>query len=264
MSRIKSEKLRLFDEKAHDDITGNRFSISVSCVENRASFAEKAARAAVSSAFMVGAECIYWVSSVAFPENSAGIPVVHIAFPTDKSDFFEFTNFIYLELLPRVVTTDFNLCVQSDGFAVNAESWDDAFLEYDYVGAPWPWMWGGGPNWAGPIVGNGGFSLRSRKLYKTLLLLNITGETGDLLRDDRIKLREYHTIGPDGRIRIPEDLLISQWFNKQLSSMGVKFCNPNLANQFSVETRCSFTEYWLGKSFGFHGVVAAPHYGVVL
>src|SRR3990167_6509035 len=28
------------------------------------------------------------------------------------------------------------LVVQSDGFVVNANMWDDRFLEYDYIGAP--------------------------------------------------------------------------------------------------------------------------------
>ncbi len=93
------------------------------------------------SALMIGAECIYWVSPVTFPEQSLAIPVINLHFPANISDFFELTNFIYLQLIPRVVTTDFNLCVQFDGFAVNAGSWDDVFLDYDYIGAPWPWMW---------------------------------------------------------------------------------------------------------------------------
>lgn len=36
------------------------------------------------------------------------------------------------------VDTDFALLVHADGFVVNPESWRDEFLQYDYIGAPWP------------------------------------------------------------------------------------------------------------------------------
>ncbi len=37
----------------------------------------------------------------------------------------------------------------------------DRFLKYDYIGAPW-FHHVADPNWTGPVVGNGGFSLRHR------------------------------------------------------------------------------------------------------
>ncbi len=41
------------------------------------------------------------------------------------------------------VETDYMLIVQGDGFIVNPDAWDDEFLDYDYIGAPWclPWRW---------------------------------------------------------------------------------------------------------------------------
>jgi len=36
------------------------------------------------------------------------------------------------------IKTDFALIVHADGFVVNPEMWRDEFLEYDYIGAPWP------------------------------------------------------------------------------------------------------------------------------
>ena len=36
------------------------------------------------------------------------------------------------------IKTDFALIVHADGFVVHPEMWRDEFLDYDYVGAPWP------------------------------------------------------------------------------------------------------------------------------
>ena len=30
------------------------------------------------------------------------------------------------------------LIVQDDGFIINKNLWDEEFLSYDYIGAPWP------------------------------------------------------------------------------------------------------------------------------
>jgi len=40
--------------------------------------------------------------------------------------------------LPKHVDTEFAILIHDDGFIVNPESWRDEFLEYDYIGAPWP------------------------------------------------------------------------------------------------------------------------------
>lgn len=36
------------------------------------------------------------------------------------------------------INTDFALLVHPDGFVVHPESWNEKWLEYDYVGSPWP------------------------------------------------------------------------------------------------------------------------------
>ncbi len=36
------------------------------------------------------------------------------------------------------IQTDFALIVHYDGFVVHPESWRDEFLDYDYIGSPWP------------------------------------------------------------------------------------------------------------------------------
>ncbi len=40
--------------------------------------------------------------------------------------------------LNNYIETDFALLVHADGFVVNSSAWRDEFLNYDYIGAPWP------------------------------------------------------------------------------------------------------------------------------
>ena len=40
--------------------------------------------------------------------------------------------------LAEYVDTDYILLVHYDGFVVNPTSWKDEFLDYDYIGSPWP------------------------------------------------------------------------------------------------------------------------------
>lgn len=40
--------------------------------------------------------------------------------------------------LYKYIKTDFCLLVHADGFVVHPEMWQDEFLHYDYIGAPWP------------------------------------------------------------------------------------------------------------------------------
>jgi hypothetical protein len=40
--------------------------------------------------------------------------------------------------LPKYVETDFALLIHPDGYVVNADCWDDNWLNYDYIGSPWP------------------------------------------------------------------------------------------------------------------------------
>jgi len=237
-------------------------SLSINCIETRDY--DKAARAIESTLRCIKADCVYWFSNSAYPRPLPGVDVIHVLVP-DFTDFFDDINRIHLRLMPRVVTTDFSLIVQSDGYAVNAQAWDDSFWQYDYIGAPWPWMWGGGPNWPQPIVGNGGFSLRSHRLFSALREIDIKWRLADWNDDERVGRLEFYGMNARGDRFLPEDLLICLWYREVLETRhGIRFCPPELANKFSVETVHSFTQYWLGQSFGFHGVAAAPHYGVSL
>ena len=48
----------------------------------------------------------------------------------------EYNNFVLS--LNRYIESDFVLIIQDDGHIVNPKMWLDEYLEYDYIGAPWP------------------------------------------------------------------------------------------------------------------------------
>lgn len=129
-----------------------------------------------------------------------------------------YSNFL-LQNLVNHVRTEHCLVVQWDGFVIDATRWEKRFLEHDYIGAPWPQFSDGHD------VGNGGFSLRSRRLLAAC-------------RD------------PDFRSSHPEDLAICR-VNRQLLEQrhGIRFADRATAERFSYE-RTSSVE----PSFGFHGI----------
>ena len=133
----------------------------------------------------------------------------------------EYAN-IMLKGVAEHINTNHALYVQWDGIAHNRNLWSDEFLKYDYIGAPWPWQ----PE--GKNIGNGGFSLRSKKL------LDICAN------DNRISLTEQEPIA--------EDNIIGQHNREYLESKGILFPDTITAKTFSYE----LGDY--RESFGFHGL----------
>jgi hypothetical protein len=140
---------------------------------------------------------------------------------TSSSDY---SHFMLMRLLDWVETPHV-LVVQWDGFVVSPGCWEDGFLDADYLGAPW----GDAPQ--GHVVGNGGFSLRSRRLLLAL-------------RDPAVAARLHH----------PEDTCIGQtlrtWLERQ---HGIVFGNLAQAQRFAYEN-----EPPAGGTFGFHGMMNLP------
>lgn len=71
----------------------------------------------------------------------------------------EYSRYILNDLADHL-RSDHCLIVQWDGFILDARQWEPTFLEFDYIGALWP-QFNDCQN-----VGNGGFSLRSRRLVE--------------------------------------------------------------------------------------------------
>ncbi|MFA6410009.1 MAG: DUF5672 family protein [Candidatus Buchananbacteria bacterium] len=149
-----------------------------------------------------------------------------------------YSHFIIWEL-DKYVDTPHVLIVQYDGFILNSKAWTDKFLKYDYIGAPWLVADWSVKNFDFPVnslgksvVGNGGFSLRSKKIISLTARLAQAG-----------KFKKYH----------PEDVAIGIYYRKLLEAKGIKFAPVNLAKQFSFEAEDK-THFSWNRQFGFHGL----------
>jgi hypothetical protein len=62
------------------------------------------------------------------------------------------------------VDTEFALLVHDDGFVVNPQQWNPEWLNYDYIGAPWPYIEAFKDANGTPIRVGNSVGLRSRKI----------------------------------------------------------------------------------------------------
>ena len=200
----------------------------------------------------INVERVYWFSDIAFPDE-VEVPVTWVKIPEIKVYNDDYAR-VTMKLCPEVCIEDFNLIIHSDGFAVNSEAWTDEFLDYDYIGAVWPWQ--------NNLVGNGGFCLRSRKLYDAFLKMNVKSSTEEY--KEYWNDNYYYVIDQNGDKFIPEDNIICKILKPTLENeYGIKFAPSYIADRFSIEH--NFNSKWLGKSLGFHGKFGiADHYGVKL
>ena len=130
----------------------------------------------------------------------------------------EYSRFMLRDLAAQIATRHV-LCIQWDGYVLDPSNWDPAFLDYDYIGAPWPHFADG------MRVGNGGFSLRSRRLVDACANLPISDE--------------------------PEDVAICRTHRQFLEErFGLRFAPEELARRFAYERMAP-----TGKEFGFHGAL---------
>lgn len=195
---------------------------------------------------------VYWFSDAEQPITSdmrfiykKNFKIKWVKIPRFKKYTDEY-NYITLKLMPHICIEDYNFIIHSDGFAVNSDAWTNEFFEYDYIGA----------GWHSGEVGNGGFTMRSRKLYEALLDI----DPPHAIRSDDSRL---YVIDGCGDKVVPEDNIICKIYKQELESRGIRFAPTELADQFSIEHRMHSP--WLGKSLGFHGKHGiATHYGVEL
>ena len=133
-----------------------------------------------------------------------------------------YSNFVLNNLVDQIHTSHC-LITQWDGYVVDASKWQPSFLDFDYIGARWPQFVDGHD------VGNGGFSLRSRRLMEACK-------------------------SPDFQPSHPEDVAIGRVNRDWLEELGMRFADSAIADSFSTERKGS-----LQSSFGFHGVWHVPH-----
>jgi ADP-heptose:LPS heptosyltransferase len=154
-----------------------------------------------------------------------GIKTVLIDSIKSKEDYSEFC----IKELYKYVQTPYCLLVQWDGYVLDEKAWNEDFLNYDYIGAPW--LYSDGRN-----VGNGGFSLRSKKLLDILAL------------------------DPEVSNLHPEDDAICRVYRPYLEKKyNIKFAPEKLAESFAFELRQPNQ-----PTFGFHGNFHYPYKPTVL
>jgi hypothetical protein len=140
---------------------------------------------------------------------------------------------VVLKDLGSYVETDHYLCIQYDGMPTDSKFWDDEYLKYDYIGAPWPW---GAPN---RKVGNGGFSLRSRKLAQACQDPQIVFDPPG--HGDNNYMEDLHIC-----------VMYADYLEKQY---GIKYAPVDLAKKFSAEIPGGKFD-----TYGFHGTLCLPYY----
>ncbi|HEX7857781.1 MAG TPA: DUF5672 family protein [Sphingobium sp.] len=132
-----------------------------------------------------------------------------------------YSDFILMQLVDHIKTTHC-LVAQWDGHVLDTECWRMDFLDQDYIGASWPQFTDGHD------VGNGGFSLRSRRLMEACR---------------NPEFQPYH----------PEDVAIGRLNREWLEGRGMRFAPRALADLFSTERAGD-----ISASFGYHGAWLMP------
>lgn len=186
-------------------------SITLLCVDTRSpELAEWALARCLRQARF--AKAVLMTNLAAVSRRQPGIEYVQAPPITSTRDY---SQLMLTGIAPHVVGSHV-LVIQWDGFILHPELWDPVFLDYDYIGAVWP-------QFPATPVGNGGFSLRSRRLI-------------DCLHDERITIRH------------PEDKCICITNRRILEAdFGIRFASAEVAERFAVERTP-----W-HPAFGFHG-----------
>lgn len=143
----------------------------------------------------------------------------------------QYNEFMFRELF-KYIDTEFALTIQDHAYVLHPEVWDDEFLNYDYIGAPWVYSNTSYITDEGEHVrvGNGGFSLRSKKLMELPI------KTG-------IKLEQRQGFyNEDGNICV--------YHRDRFLAHGIKYAPVEIASKFSYENLMS--ENFGIKPFGFH------------
>lgn len=163
------------------------------------------------------ADCLLFTHAWVAPPR----PEIHVVPVPRIGSAGAYSRFVLTELVKHVPTSHC-LVAQWDGHVLDARRWRPEFLDYDYIGASWPQF---DDRYD---VGNGGFSLRSRRLMESCL------EPGFSPFD-------------------PEDVAIGRDNRAWLEGRGMRFAPRELADAFSAERAGDLT-----ACFGYHGVWNMP------
>lgn len=131
-----------------------------------------------------------------------------------KLEFSQWNTF-HTRIVPKFINSPYAMSVHEDGFPTHPELWQDKFLDYDFIGAPW----------FDGVVGNAGFCIESQRFLQAKMTVPFSNEP-----------------------TIPSDTFLCRTHRDYLESKGMRFAPTELAIEFSTEQT---GRQW--PSLGFHG-----------
>jgi hypothetical protein len=170
-------------------------------------------------------DCVYATSQQALDQLPDGFsinPLIRVILIEPIKSISAYSGYV-LTQLQSLSDRPFFLVSQWDSWVLSETNWSDEFFQYDYIGAVWP-------HHSTNRVGNGGFSLRSRKLMTAAAILVETNSSGDL--------------------DVEDDFICRQARADLESKFSCRFAPEGLANRFSAERLG-----WDMPTFGFHGLL---------
>lgn len=193
------------------------------------------------NALLYSAKNIQFKELILFTHEEISHPDIRVVKIDKLASVDQYNDFVLrLNDYYDILDSDYTLIVQDDGFVTSPELWRNDFLQYDYIGAPWP----SERSWVEKQfnqqymkpgfnqVGNGGFSLRSRKFLEL----------------------SAHFISCEGA---GEDTFLCHRHYGYMLQNGINFAPVEVAKQFSWENNI---DDWQNpgvldelKHFGFHG-----------
>ena len=124
------------------------------------------------------------------------------------------------------IDTPHCLFVSHDGFIVNPGMWDDSWLQWDYIGAPWRSDHIPPINGKVHLVGNSGFCLRSKRF------LEVSKASFTLFRPEMLS-----------------DVFLCRIAHELFEAAGIKYAPLEVANNFAFESRTGGAELKLWISW---------------
>lgn len=162
-----------------------------------------------------------------------GIRYRHI----DKLDNIDRFNYETVYHLGDYVDTEFALLVHYDGFVVHPEMWRDEFLEYDYIGSPWPLPKEGDTTTYRDIYGNlcrvgNSVSIRSKRLMDFPAKAGVpwVGENGYFNEDGFICCKIRHLLEAEGMKIAP--LEVAKYFGHENMIPEIEGITPFLFHKW--------------------------------
>ena len=159
----------------------------------------------------------------------------------DIKNYNDYNHYVIHDLHNHV-NTSHCLLVQPDGFVLFPEKWNNEWLKYDYIGAPWAYA---EDAYIDPFgnhhrVGNGGFSLRSKKFLQVPTKVEVPWETNN---------SNFYWM-PEGVVNYHEDGNVCVHNRHIFIEQGCEYAPVEVAVRFSQETRVSECDGI--TPFGFH------------